>query len=114
MEIKSINPKLKRSEIAKELALPTSTLQRYRKKINILPTYGKPSSSNTHTRKQKTLNHTERDHKMTSSDLKMTSNDLTMTSNERVKNQRDKKKCGDPCDNQNDGRDLIEQAFSFN
>ena len=39
MEITSINPKLKQSEIAKELAISTSTLQRYRREINMHSSY---------------------------------------------------------------------------
>ena len=35
MEIKSINPKLKQSEIARELKISTSTLQRYRKETKM-------------------------------------------------------------------------------
>ena len=45
-------------------------------------------SSNTHTRKQKTLNHTELNLKMTSNDPKMTSNDLKETSKESNKSNR--------------------------
>ena len=37
-----------------------------------------------------------------------------MTSNEPVKNKRNKLKGGDPSENRNDGRDLIEQDFSSN
>ena len=36
MEIKSKNPKLKQSEITKELKILTSTLERYRAEINML------------------------------------------------------------------------------
>ena len=35
METKPINPKLKPSELAKELAKSTSTLQQYRREINM-------------------------------------------------------------------------------
>ena len=34
MEIKSINPKIKQSEIARELKISSSTLQRYRRELN--------------------------------------------------------------------------------
>ena len=40
LEIKSINPKSKQSEIAKELAMSTPTLQRYGKEINMISPYG--------------------------------------------------------------------------
>ena len=39
MEIKSINPKTKQSEIAKELGCSSSTLQRYRRDINLISPY---------------------------------------------------------------------------
>ena len=39
LEIKSVNPKLKQSEIAKELGCSSSTLQRYRQDINMLSRY---------------------------------------------------------------------------
>ena len=114
MEIKSINPKLKQSEIAKELAISTSTLRRYRREINMHSPYRILQSSNTNTRKQKTSNHTEHNFKMTSSDLEMTSCDLKMTSNEPVKN-KNKTKGGNPNnDNAAQGSVLIEQAFLSN
>ena len=85
MEIKSINPNITQSEIAKELAISTSTLQRYRRKTYMPSPYRILQSSNTNTRKQKTSNHTEHDLKLTSVDLKKTSDYLKMTSNEPVK-----------------------------
>ena len=44
----------------------------------------------------------------------MIPNDPKMTSNELVKNKRNKLKGGDPSDSENDGKNLIEQAFSSN
>ena len=44
-------PKIKSSEVAKELAKSTSILQRYRREIDMLSPYRIPQSSNTHTRK---------------------------------------------------------------
>ena len=70
MEIKSINPKFEQSEIARELKISSSPLQRYRREINVLSHCRKPPSSNTHTRKQNTSDYSERDLKMTSNDLK--------------------------------------------
>ena len=72
MEIKSVNPKVKQSEIGKELKLSSSTLQRHRREINMLLPYGIPRSSNSHTRKQKI----EHDLKVTSKEIKLTSNDV--------------------------------------
>ena len=84
IEIKSINPKLKQSEIDREPKVSSSTLQRYRIEKNMLSP-NRIAPSNTNTREQKTSKHTEDDLKrtqMTSDDLKMASNDLKMTSNE--------------------------------
>ena len=70
MEIKSNNPKLKESEIAKLLELSSSTIQRYKREITMLSPYRIPPSSKTNQRKQKTPN-TDLD------DVKVTPNDLT-------------------------------------
>ena len=93
MEIKSINPKLKQSEIPKELEISTSTIQRYRREINMLSPY-RISPNTIYTRKQKTPNTNLDDVKMTSNDLKMTSNDLKTTSNESVKPTKNRLKVG--------------------
>ena len=78
MEIKSNNPRLKRPEITDFLELLSSTIQRYRREINILAPYRITSSMIINDiRKQKTPN-------MNLDDLKMTSNDLKTTSNEPV------------------------------
>ena len=73
MEINCINPKLKQSEIAKELVISTSTLQRYGREINMHSLYRILQTSNTNTENQNTSIHTELDLKMTSNDLKVTS-----------------------------------------
>ena len=44
-EIKSLNPKLKQSEIAKELGCSTSTLQRYRQDLNMISPDRNPSNT---------------------------------------------------------------------
>ena len=53
IEIKSLNPKVKQSEIAIELGCSSSILKRYKNDINKLPTYRIPPN-NTNTRKHKT------------------------------------------------------------
>ena len=89
MEIKSNNPKLKQSEIAKFLELTSSTIKRYRKETNMLSPYRIPPSSKTNnTRKQKTPNLNLVDVKVTSKDLKKTSCGFKTTSKETVKNQK--------------------------
>ena len=66
-EIKCIKAKLKKSENATELKKSTSTLQRYRREINMLLPYRiQPSTNTTQTSKQKSSIHTEHDLKMTS------------------------------------------------
>ena len=72
MKIKSIKPKSDQSELARELKLSSSTLQRYSREIRMLSPYRIPLSSTTHTRKKKTSNHTEHNLKMTWNDLKKT------------------------------------------
>ena len=72
MEIKSLIPKLKQSETAKELAISTSTLKRFTRRKKMFSPYKIPTSSNNHTRKHKISNHTEHDLKMTSNDRKRT------------------------------------------
>ena len=47
MEIKSNNPRLMQSEIVKLLELSSSTIQRYRREINMLSPYTIPPSSKT-------------------------------------------------------------------
>ena len=61
MEIKSTNPKLKQSEIAREQKISTSKLQRYGGEIKMLSSYTKLPLLNTPTRKQKISNHAEHD-----------------------------------------------------
>ena len=84
LKIKSVSTKLQQSEIAKEMAISTCTLQRYRRETKMLSPSRLPPS-NTNARKQKTSNHTELDPQMTVNDLKKNSNDFKMTSNEKVK-----------------------------
>ena len=88
MDIKSVNPKLRQGQIAKQLDCSSSTLQRGRQDKKMLSSYRIPS--NTHERRQKNSKtnpddglHCRRDLKrpqMTSNDLKR----LQMTSKESV------------------------------
>ena len=114
MEMKCTSPKLKQPEITKELKISSSTLQRYRREINMVSPYRKPPSSSAHTRKQKSSNLTEFDLKMTSNNLKLTSNDFKVTSNEPVKNKWNILKAGDPIEIHFSGKDNIEEPFSSN
>ena len=75
MQTMSTKPKLKQCEIARELNLSSSTLQRYGREMNMPSPYGIPPSSNTHTTKQTSSNYTEHDLKLTSNHVKMTSED---------------------------------------
>ena len=86
MEIKSLDPKLKQSETAKELGRSSSTLKRHRNDINMLSSYRMPPS-NTHTRKQNTSNHPEHDLKMGSKDLKLSSNGPVKYKKNKIKKE---------------------------
>ena len=77
------NPKMKQSEIANQLGMSSSTLQRYRNDINMLSPYRiNPNNVKKRPKKAKIDN---------IGDLKrpqMTSNDLKTTSNEPVKKNK--------------------------
>ena len=75
MEIKSINPKLKQSEIAKELGCSNSTLKRYRKDIIMLSTYKFPSNTNKRKRQISNTKHGPERPQMSSNDLVVSEND---------------------------------------
>ena len=89
MRVKYENPKMKQSQIANQLGLSSSTLQRYRNDINMLSPYRiNPNNVKKRTKKAKIDDIT---------DLKrpqMTSNDVKTTSNETVKNKKNKLKGG--------------------
>ena len=91
MHIKYQNPQMRQSEIANELNLSSSTVQRYRNDINRLSPYrNNPNNVKNHPKKAKIND---------SDDLKrpqMTSNDVKTTSNESVKNKKNKLK-GEAC-----------------
>ena len=115
MRLKYENLRMKQSEIANQLSLSSSTIQRYRNDINILSPYRiQPNNTNKRTKKAKNINFDNNSHH--EPDVKrsqMTSNDLKRTSNEPVKNKKNKLKGGDPNnENTTQGSILIEQAFS--
>ena len=57
MRIKYQNPRMKQSEIAKQLELSSSTLQRYRNDKNMLSPYkNSPNNTNKRTKKAKNTN----------------------------------------------------------
>ena len=89
MRVKYENPKMKQSQIANQLGLSSSTLQRYRNDINMVSPYRiNPNNVKKRTKKAKIDDIT---------DLKrpqMTSNDVKTTLNETVKNKKNKLKGG--------------------
>ena len=89
MKVKYENPRMKQSEIAEQLGMSSSTLQRYRNDINMLSPYRiSPNNVKTRTKKAKIDD---------IGDLKrpqMTSNDLKTASDEPVKNKKNKLKGG--------------------
>ena len=96
MRVKYENPKMKQSEIAIQLSMSPSTLQRYRNDINMLSPYRiNPNNTNKGTKKAKNtdfdyLSHHEPDVKrpqMTSNDLKRpqsTSKKIVRKQNQRT------------------------------
>ena len=79
MRLKHETPKMKESEIANQLSFSSSTIQRYRNDINMLPPYRfNPNYTNKRTEKVKKTNfdndsqpnHDDKRHQMTSKQLK--------------------------------------------
>ena len=93
MRVKYETPKLKHFEIANQLGLSSSTLQRYRNVINMLSPYRiNTNNTNKRTKKVKSTN-SDNDSKPYHDDKRpqMTSNDLKMISiNEPVRNKKSK------------------------
>ena len=89
MYMKYQNPKLKQSELANNLNMSSSTIQRYRSDINMQSPYRiNPNNNKKRTKKPKIDD---------IGDLKrpqMTSNDSKVTSNESIKNKKNKLKGG--------------------
>ena len=89
MYMKYQNPKLKQSELANNLNMSSSTIQRYRNDINMQSPYRiNPNNVKKRTKKPKIDD---------IADLKrpqMTSNDVKTTSNESIKNKKNKLKGG--------------------
>ena len=89
MKVKYENPRMKQSEIANQLGMSSSTLQRYRNDINMLSPY-RFSANNVKKRTKKAKIDDITDLKRP----QMISNDVKTTSNETVKNRKNKLKGG--------------------
>ena len=89
MRIKYENPRMKQSEIAKQLGKSSSTLQRYRNDINMLSPY-RNNANNTNKRTKKAKNTTFDNNLHNEPDVKRPQ----MTSKETVKNRKNKLKGG--------------------
>ena len=89
MRVKYENPRMKQSEIANQLGMSSSTVQRYRNDINMLSPY-RINPNNTKKRPKRAKIDDIGDLKR----LQMTSNDVKTTSNETVKNKKNKLKGG--------------------
>ena len=89
MRVKYENPRMKQGDIANQLGMSSSTVQRYRNDINMLSPYRiNPNNAKKRTKKPKIDD---------IGDLKrpqMTSNDVKTASNETVKNKKNKLKGG--------------------
>ena len=94
MKVKYENPRMKQSEIANQLCMSSSTLQRYRNDINMLSPY-RISANNVKKRTKKPKIDVIGDLKRP----QMTSNDSKTTLNETVKNKKNKLKGGSLQDN---------------
>ena len=94
MRIKHENPRMKQFEIANQLGMSSSTLQRYRNDINMLSPY-RITPNNTKKRSKKAKIDDNKDLKRP----QMTSNDLETNSKEQVKNKKNKLKGGSIQDN---------------
>ena len=90
LRLKYENLRRKQSQIANQIGVSTSTLQRYRKDKNKLSPYRfNPKNTNKRTKKTSNTNFDNNSH--TNHDVKrpqMTSKDLKTTSNEPVNNKR--------------------------
>ena len=89
MHLKYLNPRMKQSEIANNLNMSSSTLQRYRNDINMFSPY-RISPNNVKERPKKAKIDDIGDLRRP----QMTSNDIKTTSNETVKNKRNRLKGG--------------------
>ena len=87
---------MKQSQIANQLGLSSSTIQRYRNDINMLSPYRiQPNNTNKRTKKVKNNDFVNiSDQESGVKRLHLTSNDLKTTSNEPVKNKKNKVKGG--------------------
>ena len=90
--VKNENPKMKQSEIANQLGMSSSTLQRYRNDINMLSPYrSNPKSTNKRTKKVKNTDFDNILHNET--DIRrpqMTSKDLNRHQMKTVRKQKQK------------------------
>ena len=93
MRVKYENPKLRQSEIANQLGLSPSTVQRYRNEINMLSPY-RINPNNTKKQSKKVLNTNFDEDSHNEADVKrpqMTSNYFKTTSNKKTaKSQKQK------------------------
>ena len=90
IKVKYENPKMKQSEIANQLSLSSSTLQRYRNDINMLSPY-KINRNNTNKRTKKVKNTNSNNNSQPNHDLErpqMTSNDFKPTQTKSNKKQK--------------------------
>ena len=92
MRVKYENPKMKQSEIANQLGMSSSNLQRYRNDINMLSPYRiNPNNTNKRTKKAENTNFDNNPHHET--DVKrpqMTSKDLNRHQMKIVRKQKQK------------------------
>ena len=114
MEHRSNNPMFKQSEIAKNLGMSSSTVQRCRHDTKKLSSYRIPPNSNKRKQKTSYCEHDLERPQLNSNDLKkpqLTSNENDKPVSKKV-NTKNKIKGGDSNDNQDHRSSPLEQAFS--
>ena len=115
MRVKNENPKMKQSQIANQIDLSTSTLQRYRNDINMLSPY-RINPNNTKKR-SKNSEITDFDnnsnHEVDVKRPQTTSNDVKTTSNEPVKNKKSILKGGSNIENNEHYLDKVLKKNDF-
>ena len=109
MRVKYENPRMKQTEIANQLGMSSSTLQRYRNDINMLSPY-RINPNNTKKRSKKAKINDIGDLKRP----QMTSNDVKTTSNESIKNKKNKLKGGSIQENDEINEHYLDKIFKNN
>ena len=116
MKVKYENPKLKQSQIADQLSLSTSTLQRYRNHINMLSPY-RITPTNNNKRAKKALNTNFHNDPYREPDVKrpqMTSNDFKTNQTKSNKKNKSVLKAGSMHENVEINEHYLDEILNKN